>query len=205
MSVSYVARKLRIAPGQLFTWRRRMAEGSREAIRADDEVVSAAEVRELKRQAHELQRVLGKRRWRTRFFETPFRSRTKETNIAVALVATGRYAMKAIADTLGIARSNLVERASGKRPARSTYRKNDDELLPSIREIVALGPRMVTAGLRRCSIAIRSGRSAAGQSQANLPYHGSPRLVAAALHRPPDRARSRRSGAHAQFEYALVL
>jgi transposase len=38
-----------------------MAEGSGEAIRADDEVVSAAEVRELKRQVRELQRVLGKK------------------------------------------------------------------------------------------------------------------------------------------------
>ena len=38
-----------------------MAEGSREAIRADDEVVGAAEVRELKRQVRELQRVLGKK------------------------------------------------------------------------------------------------------------------------------------------------
>ncbi len=61
MSVSYVARKHGIAPSQLFTWRRRMAEGSREAIRADDEVVSAAEVRDLKRQVRELQRVLGKK------------------------------------------------------------------------------------------------------------------------------------------------
>lgn len=38
-----------------------MADGSREAIRADDEVVSIAEVRELKRQVRELQRVLGKK------------------------------------------------------------------------------------------------------------------------------------------------
>ncbi len=61
MSVSHVARNHGIAPSQLFSWRRRMAEGSREAIRADDEVVGAAEVRELKRQVRELQRVLGKK------------------------------------------------------------------------------------------------------------------------------------------------
>jgi len=61
MSVSYVARIHGVAPSQLFTWRRRMAEGSREAVRADDDVVSAAEVRELKRQVRELQRVLGKK------------------------------------------------------------------------------------------------------------------------------------------------
>lgn len=61
MSVSQVARNHGIAPSQPFSWRRRMAEGSREAIRADDEVVSVAEVRELKRQVRELQRVLGKK------------------------------------------------------------------------------------------------------------------------------------------------
>ncbi len=38
-----------------------MAEGSREAIRADDQVVSVAEVRELQKQVRDLQRVLGKK------------------------------------------------------------------------------------------------------------------------------------------------
>ncbi len=49
MSVSHVARIHGIAPSQLFHWRRRMAEGSREAVEADDDVVSAAEVRDLKK------------------------------------------------------------------------------------------------------------------------------------------------------------
>jgi transposase len=61
MTVSYVARTHGIAPSQLFHWRRRMAEGSREAVEADDEVVSAAKVRELEKQVRELQRVLGKK------------------------------------------------------------------------------------------------------------------------------------------------
>jgi len=61
MSVSHVARTHGVAPSQLFHWRRRMAEGSREAVAADDEVVSAAEVRDLKKQIRELQRVLGKK------------------------------------------------------------------------------------------------------------------------------------------------
>ena len=38
-----------------------MAEGSREAVEADDDVVSAAEVRDLRKQVRELQRVLGKK------------------------------------------------------------------------------------------------------------------------------------------------
>ena len=61
MSVSYVARKYGISASLLFNWRRRMAEGGKQAIQADDEVVAASEVRELKRQIRELERVLGKK------------------------------------------------------------------------------------------------------------------------------------------------
>ncbi len=61
MSVSYVARKYGISPSLLFNWRRRMAEGGKQAIQADDDVVAASEVRELKRQIRELERVLGKK------------------------------------------------------------------------------------------------------------------------------------------------
>jgi len=61
MSLSAVARNHGISPSQLFQWRRRMEEGSREAIRADDDLVSASEVRELKKRVRELERVLGKK------------------------------------------------------------------------------------------------------------------------------------------------
>ena len=61
MSVSYVARKYGISPSLLFNWRRRMAEGGKQAIEADDDVVAAGEVRELKRRILELERVLGKK------------------------------------------------------------------------------------------------------------------------------------------------
>ena len=61
MSVSYVARKYGIAPSLLFRWRKLMAEGGQEAVRSDDAVVSATEVRELKKRIRELERVLGKK------------------------------------------------------------------------------------------------------------------------------------------------
>jgi transposase len=44
MSVWYVARKYGISPSLLFNWRRRMAEGGKQAIQADDDVVAAGEV-----------------------------------------------------------------------------------------------------------------------------------------------------------------
>ena len=61
MTVSYVARKYGIASSLLFRWRKLMAEGGQEAVRSDDAVVSAAEVRELKKRVRELERVLGKK------------------------------------------------------------------------------------------------------------------------------------------------
>jgi transposase len=61
MTISYVARRHGIAPSLVFGWRRRMTEGGKEAIRADDAVVAKAEVRALERRIQELERVLGKK------------------------------------------------------------------------------------------------------------------------------------------------
>jgi transposase len=61
MSVSFVARKHGISPSLLFKWRQRMAEGGREAVRADDAVVDAARVRQLEERIRELERLLGRK------------------------------------------------------------------------------------------------------------------------------------------------
>jgi transposase len=61
MSVSYVARKHGIAPNLLFRWRKLMSEGGKVAVQADDEVVSASELRQFKKRVRELERLLGKK------------------------------------------------------------------------------------------------------------------------------------------------
>ncbi len=61
ISVSHIARKYSISPSLLFLRRNRMAEGGKKAIAVDDEVVAAAEVKELKQRIRELERVLGKK------------------------------------------------------------------------------------------------------------------------------------------------
>jgi len=61
MTISYVARRHGISPSLVFGWRRRMTEGGKEAIRADDAVVARAEVRALEKRIQELERVLGKK------------------------------------------------------------------------------------------------------------------------------------------------
>lgn len=60
-SISIVARKYGINPSQVFTWRRLMQEGALVAAGAEDQVVPLSEVKELKSQIRELQRLLGKK------------------------------------------------------------------------------------------------------------------------------------------------
>ena len=61
MTISYVARRHGISPSLIFGWRRRMTEGGKEAVRADDEVDASAEIRALQKRIRELERVLGKK------------------------------------------------------------------------------------------------------------------------------------------------
>lgn len=61
MSISFVARKYSINPNQLFSWRRLAHEGAFTAVRAGEEVVPLSELKELRSQVRELQRLLGKK------------------------------------------------------------------------------------------------------------------------------------------------
>jgi transposase len=60
-SVSAVARKYGVNPNQMFHWRKLMREGALVAVGADDHVVPASEVKQLKSQIRELERLLGKK------------------------------------------------------------------------------------------------------------------------------------------------
>jgi transposase len=61
MSISYVARRHGLSPSLVFRWRRLMSEGGREAVRADDDVVPAAELRRLEERVRDLERLLGRK------------------------------------------------------------------------------------------------------------------------------------------------
>lgn len=60
-SVSVVARKYFVNPNQLFRWRRLMRAGALSAVGAEEEVVPASEVKDLKARIRELERLLGKK------------------------------------------------------------------------------------------------------------------------------------------------
>jgi transposase len=61
MTVSLVARRHGVAPNQLFTWRRLVAQGALTAAGSGQEVVPASDYRALQSQVRELQRPLGKK------------------------------------------------------------------------------------------------------------------------------------------------
>ena len=61
LTVSLVARRHRVAPNQLFTWRRLVAQGGLTAAGSGEEVVPASDYRALHNQVRELHRLLGKK------------------------------------------------------------------------------------------------------------------------------------------------
>ena len=73
--------------------------------------------------------------------------------------------MKAVAHTLGVSRSNLHERVSGKTKPRRRYHKAQDAvLLPLIERLVATCP---TYGYRRITAALNRKRRTHGLAPAN--------------------------------------
>ena len=61
VSISYVARRHGLSPSLVFRWRRLMTEGGQQAVRADDEVVPAADLRRAEERMRELERLLGRK------------------------------------------------------------------------------------------------------------------------------------------------
>jgi transposase len=157
MTVSAVARLHGVSPSLLFQWRRRMTEGGREAVRADEEVVPVSRVRELEAKVRELERLLGRKAMETEILREALEQARPKTRLALALAATGRFPVKTVADTLGVARSNLVEQLASRRasptisqpnqPRRGPcHRAEDETILAEIRTVTDTRP---TYGYRR--------------------------------------------------------
>lgn len=61
MSISTIARRHGLSPSLVFRWRQLMSEGGKEAVRVDDDVVGASEVRRLAERVRDLERMLGRK------------------------------------------------------------------------------------------------------------------------------------------------
>jgi transposase len=112
MSVSLVARQHGVAPNQVFKWRQLYADGALSAVGAGEEVVAASEYRALQHQVRELQRLLGKKTLENEVLRDALELMQPKTAVAVPLARSGRHTVKTVADTLGVARSNLAVQTS---------------------------------------------------------------------------------------------
>lgn len=82
--------------------------------------------------------------------------------MALAVPATGRFAAKAVADTIGVARSNLVDHLRRpERRRRGPYHRTEDEaVLAEIRAIIDARP---TYGYRRVTALLNRARRSSGE------------------------------------------
>jgi len=133
-----------------------MSDGGKEAVRVDDMVVGASELKVMKRRIRELERLRGKKTMEVEILKEAIEIAREKKLISLHAVALrGRFPMKRIAEAFEVARSRLAQRvgeAPGRRPPR--YSMADDAfLLPLVREIVddrlTYGYRRVCAVLNR--------------------------------------------------------
>src|ERR1044071_6362152 len=159
MSVSYVARRHGLSPSLVFRWRRLMSEGGKEAVRADDDVVAASEVRR-PRAGTRVGAAARPQNHGSRDPQGGSRTRAgKKTDLAVALAAARRYPVSRVSQTLGVSRSNVLERRDGARRRGPQERPGDVELAAAIRCLVDARP---TYGYRRIAALLKRERRSDG-------------------------------------------
>lgn len=81
-----------------------------------------------------------------------------ETDVARAVAADRRFATKVVAETIGVARSNLIERLNGRaKPLRRNHKAQDEAILHLVQRLVDARPtygyRRITALVNRALVA----------------------------------------------------
>ena len=83
---------------------------------ANEDVVASSKVRTLEKRVHDLERLLGRKTLENEILKEALElARPKKPPLRLSSWRRGRFAMKAIADTLGVARSNLGRPGEAKR------------------------------------------------------------------------------------------
>lgn len=84
---------------------------------------------------------------RMRTCARPWTSHAQKTDLARPVAVGGRFPVKAVADTLGVSRSNLINRLAGRaKPRRRYHKAQDAAVVPLITALIAARP---TYGYRR--------------------------------------------------------
>ena len=85
--------------------------------------------------------ILAARRLRPRSCARLWTSHAQKTDLARAVASDGRFPVKVVTETFGVARSNLIDRLKGKTKSRRRYQKaKDAELVPRIATLVTARP-----------------------------------------------------------------
>ncbi|MCZ5017070.1 IS3 family transposase [Escherichia coli] len=155
MTVSLVARQHGVAASQLFLWRKQYQEGSLTAVAAGEQVVPASELAAAMKQIKELQRLLGKKRWKMNSLKKPLNMGGKKVDSARALIARG-WGVSFVSRCLRVSRAQLhviLRRADDWKDGRRSRHTDDTDVLRRIHHVIGelptYGYRRVWALLRR--------------------------------------------------------
>jgi hypothetical protein len=140
-----------------------MAEGVKEAIRVDEDVVGSSEVKVLEKRIRELKRVLGTKTLENEILGEAVKVAHEKTDLALAVIARRRFTVKTVADTLGVSRSQLHSRLREGNCPQGRYQKSEDaEMLAPMRTLTDDRPTYV---YRRIWATLNRQREHAGQTR----------------------------------------
>ncbi len=155
MTVSLVARQHGVAASQLFLWRKQYQEGSLTAVAAGEQVVPASELAAAMKQIKELQRLLGKKRWKMNSLKKPLNMGEQKVDSARALIARG-WGVSFVSRCLRVSRAQLhviLRRADDWKDGCRSRHTDDTDVLRRIHHVIGelptYGYRRVWALLRR--------------------------------------------------------
>lgn len=155
MTVSLVARQHGVAASQLFLWRKQYQEGSLSAVAAGEQVVPASELAAAMKQIKELQRLLGKKRWKMNSLKKPLNMGVQKVDSARALIARG-WGVSLVSRCLRVSRAQLhviLRRTDDWMDGRRSRHTDDTDVLLRIYHVIGelptYGYRRVWALLRR--------------------------------------------------------
>src|SRR5499427_4720797 len=166
MTVSLVARRHGVAPNQLFTWRRLVAQGSLTAAGSGEEVVPASEYRALQNQVRELHRLLGKKTLEAEILKEALEHATGSKNNC----GCRRRRRRTVPDEDCGGHRRLPLQSCG--PSTGTVQeanrwrspRPDDELVSKMKAVIA---ELVTYGYRRVHAVLKRQALAAGLKPPN--------------------------------------
>ncbi len=98
MSVSLVARQEGVSASLLFMWRKLKRQGALTAVSAGGAVVPASELAAARAEIAKLQRVLGKKTWRTKSSRKPWSTPPKKSGLRARPCCPGKTSEDGLPD-----------------------------------------------------------------------------------------------------------